>query len=52
MSEIRKFHQDETREILAGINNDCNEKISQLDEAFNKQHLLIEDSIFRAIVGE
>lgn len=52
MSEIRKFHQDETREILAGIDKECNEKISQLDEAFNKQHLSIEDSIFRAIVGE
>lgn len=52
MSEIRKFHKDETQEILTRINHECNAKINQLDDAFEKQHLSIEDSIFRAIVGE
>ncbi|MCQ2464073.1 MAG: hypothetical protein MJ095_00660 [Oscillospiraceae bacterium] len=51
MNLIRDFHKNETEEALSRINGDCSEKIKELDEIFENQHLSIEESIFHTIVG-
>lgn len=51
MSKIRDFHRIETEDAISRINEDCNEKIRSLDEAYDSMHSSIEESIFRMIVG-
>ncbi|MBE6852312.1 MAG: hypothetical protein E7505_02380 [Ruminococcus sp.] len=52
ISEIRLFHKNEIEKEISEITSECDKKIRQLDEAYEKLHLSIEEDIFRAIVGD
>ena len=52
IEKIREFHRLETEDALSAISEENLQQIKQLDESFEKLHVSIEDSIFRAIVGE
>lgn len=52
IEKIREFHRLETEDTLARISEENVQKIKELDEAYDRLHVSIEDSIFRAIVGE
>ena len=51
ISQVIDFHKNETDAAIKKISEECNEKIMQLDKAFEENHKAIEDSIFQSIVG-
>ncbi len=51
ISQVLNFHKSETDAAIQKISEDCNEKIMQLDKAFEENHKSIEDSILQSIVG-
>ncbi|MBP0960591.1 MAG: hypothetical protein J5864_00445 [Oscillospiraceae bacterium] len=52
MDKVRSFYRGETETDVNRINDECSQKLKQLDEAFENSHSVIEEKIFRAIVGE
>lgn len=52
IEKIKEFHRLETEDALAKISEESSLKMKALDESFDEIHVSIEDSIFRAIVGE
>ena len=52
MDKVRSFYRGETETDVNRINDECSQKLKQLDESFENSHSVIEEKIFRAIVGE
>jgi hypothetical protein len=52
MDKVRSFYRGETETDVNRINEECSQKLKALDEAFESSHSVIEEKIFRAIVGE
>lgn len=51
ISQVFEFHKNETDSAINRISQECSDKIREIDEAYEKKHKDIEDSIFKSIVG-